>query len=236
MKIRPGVTKVVEGNVLLDATGNPFVNANAYDGVDNNFNGLIDENYRLHYHQTKVNPIPPHQVLFDILRPLRHVDYLTGAGTSPFSMIDERRDDRVDNNLNWNIKYDDVGIDGLDDGAFGAHDGLPTSGYDVNFHDTGLPGEPHIDKTDVKESDQIGLTNFSYFSPSGVIRGSSPDSSMSRPRSWEVSRRRAKTVTLSTGAGTSPSSRNPRSGSLSRSFTAAAYWEMRASPPTSWIF
>jgi hypothetical protein len=169
MKIRPGVTKVVEGNVLLDATGNPFVNANAYDGVDNNFNGLIDENYRLHYHQTKVNPIPPHQVLFDILRPLRHVDYLTGAGTSPFSMIDERRDDRVDNNLNWNIKYDDVGIDGLDDGAFGAHDGLPTSGYDVNFHDTGLPGEPHIDKTDVKESDQIGLTNFSYFSPSGVI-------------------------------------------------------------------
>ena len=115
---------------------------------------------------------PPHQSLFDILRPLRHVNYVTGAGTSPYSMIDEKRNDRIDNNLNWNIKYDDVGIDGLDDGAFGAHDGLPTSGYDTNFHDTGLPGEPHIDKTDVKESDQIGLTNFSYFTPSsGIIMG-----------------------------------------------------------------
>ena len=169
MKITPGVTKVVEGNVLADAAGNPYVNPDAYDGVDNNFNGLIDENYRLHYHQTKVNPLPPHQILFDILRPLRHADYTTGAGTSPYSMIDERRDDRIDNNLDWQIKYDDVGIDGLDDGAFGAHDGLPTSGYDANFHDTGLPGEPHIDKTDVRESDQIGLTNFSYFTPSNVI-------------------------------------------------------------------
>lgn len=167
--IYPGVTKVVEGNVLYDPAGNPYVNANAYDGVDNNFNGLIDENYRLHYHQTKVNPLPPHQVLFDILRPLRHKDYATGAGTSPYSMIDEARNDRIDNNLNWDIRYDDVGIDGLDDGAAGAHDGLPTSGYDINFHDTGLPGEPHIDKTDVKESDQIGLTNFSYFTPASQI-------------------------------------------------------------------
>jgi hypothetical protein len=169
MSIRPGITKVVEGNVLADPQGNLSVNQNAYDGVDNNFNGLIDENYRLHYHQTKVNPNPPHQVLFDILRPLRHKNYVTGAGTSPYSMIDEARNDRIDNNLNWDIKHDDVGIDGLDDGAFGDRDGLPTSGYDISFHDTGLPGEPHIDKTDVKESDQIGLTNFSYFVPSGAI-------------------------------------------------------------------
>jgi len=165
----PNVTKVVEGNVLYDANQNPYVNPNAYDGVDNNFNGLIDENYRIHYRQVKANPRDPLHPLFDILRPLRHVDYTTGAGTSPYSMIDEKRDDRIDNNLNWQIKYDDVGIDGLDDGAYGAHDGLPTSGYDVNFHDTGLPGEPHIDKTDVKESDQIGLTNFSYFVGANTI-------------------------------------------------------------------
>ncbi len=169
MKIVPGVTRVVEGNVLYDALQNPYVNTNAYDGVDNNFNGLIDENYRIHYRQVKANPKDPNHPLFDILRPLRHKDYITGAGTSPYSMIDESRSDRIDNNLNWNIKYDDVGIDGLDDGAFGAHDGLPTSGYDAAFHDTGLPGEPHVDKTDVKESDQIGLTNFSYFTPSSQI-------------------------------------------------------------------
>ncbi len=168
-RFQPGVTKVVEGNQLYDASQNPYVNSNAYDGVDNNFNGLIDENYRIHYRQVKANPKDPNHPLFDILRPLRHKDYIAGAGTSPYSMIDEARDDRIDNNLNWNIKYDDVGIDGLDDGAYGAHDGLPTSGYDINFHDTGLPGEPHVDKTDVNESDQIGLTNFSYFTPSSQI-------------------------------------------------------------------
>ena len=169
LKFKPGITKVVEGNVLTDAQGNPYVNANAYDGIDNNFNGLIDENYRIHYFQTKANPKDPLHPLFSILRQLRHKDYISGAGTSPYSMIDEARNDRIDNNLDWDIKHDDVGIDGLDDGAFGDRDGLPTSGYDINFHDTGLPGEPHIDKTDVRESDQIGLTNFSYFTPSGQI-------------------------------------------------------------------
>ena len=167
--IYPGITKVVEGNVLKDAQGNTSVNPNAYDGVDNNFNGLIDENYRLHYRQVKINPADPNHPLFDILHQVRHKNYITGAGTSPYSMIDEARNDRIDNNLDWDIKRDDVGIDGLDDGAFGDHDGLPTSGYDASFHDTGLPGEPHIDKTDVRESDQIGLTNFSYFTPSSAV-------------------------------------------------------------------
>ncbi|MCF6238755.1 MAG: hypothetical protein L3J79_08085 [Candidatus Marinimicrobia bacterium] len=36
--------------------------------------------------------------------------------------------------------------------------------------DTGLPGEPHVDKTDIDESDQIGLTSFTYFTPPGKIR------------------------------------------------------------------
>ncbi|HTY35991.1 MAG TPA: hypothetical protein VMH23_02715, partial [Bacteroidota bacterium] len=37
-------------------------------------------------------------------------------------------------------------------------------------NDTGLPGEPHIDKTDVNESDQIGLTSFYYFTPANAVR------------------------------------------------------------------
>ena len=52
----------------------------------------------------------------------------------------------------------------------GEGDGLPTSGYDALGKDTGLPGEPNIDKTDVDESDQIGLSSFYYFTPAGQVR------------------------------------------------------------------
>jgi hypothetical protein len=158
--IKPGLTWVSEGNVRTDGTINP----SAYDGIDNNYNGLIDENYYLHYEQVKKTK--DGTVLFDILRPVAYVNYLTGLGSDPYSMIDERRDDRIDNNKNWNILHDDVGRDGVaNTGDYGENDGTPTSGYDDNGNDTGLPGEPHIDKIDVKESDQIGLTSFYYFSP-----------------------------------------------------------------------
>ena len=46
-----------------------------------------------------------------------------------------------------------MGIDGLaGSGDLGENDGIPTSGAG-----TDLPGEPNIDKTDIDESDQIGL-------------------------------------------------------------------------------
>ena len=169
--IYPGKTRVVEGNVLKDVQGNSFVNTNVYDGVDNNFNGLIDENYYVHYRQVKITPTVPPVVSFDILRELRHVNYLTGSGSNPLSMIDERRDDLIDNNNDWIAEFDDVGRDGIPNTKdFGEADTKPTSGYDANFNDTGLPGEPHIDKTDVRESDQIGLTSFNYFVPSNNFR------------------------------------------------------------------
>jgi hypothetical protein len=166
--IYPGRTRVVEGNVVRDPLLGDVVNRNAYDGIDNNFNGLIDENYFLHYHQIKKDQ--KGNTLIDILRPVRHMNYITGQGVNSLSMIDERRDDGMDNNLNWNVTYDDVGRDGLaGTHDFGEGDGIATSGYDANGYDTGLPGEPHIDKTDVKESDQIGLTSFFYFVPAGDI-------------------------------------------------------------------
>ena len=171
--IIPGVTKVVEGNVLTSSSGTTSVNPNAYDGIDNNFNGLIDENYFLHYHEIKRQPNPSLPPLIDILRPLRHINYLTLVGTSPYSMIDEKRNDCIDNNLDWNIAFDDVGRDGIGPGAsnypgadYGEGDGTATSGYDCSKDpplDTGEPGEPHIDKTDPRESDQIGLSSFYYF-------------------------------------------------------------------------
>ncbi|HUI31643.1 MAG TPA: hypothetical protein VLX91_15650 [Candidatus Acidoferrales bacterium] len=92
-----------------------------------------------------------------------------GVDNDHDGMIDERRDDNIDNNHNW-VPYtdlngngtwdsdeplnDDVGADGLgpwDPGYTGPDvgegDGLPTH------------GEPHFDATDKDESDQIGLTS-----------------------------------------------------------------------------
>ena len=158
--IYPGKTWVSEGNVRSDGSINP----NSYDGVDNDYDGLIDENYFLHYEQVKKTK--DGTVLFDLLRPVAYVDYFTGTGSDAYSMIDERRDDRIDNNKNWNPLHDDVGRDGVaNTGDYGENDGQPTSGYDANSVDSDLPGEPHVDKTDVNESDQIGLTSFFYFTP-----------------------------------------------------------------------
>ena len=90
-------------------------------------------------------------------------------------MIDERRDDGIDNDGDWlafldlngNGKWDaaeneplnnDVGVDGV--GPFdpqyigpdaGEGDGIPTD------------GEPNFDKTDIDESDMIGLTSLSIY-------------------------------------------------------------------------
>ncbi|MCI0597407.1 MAG: hypothetical protein L0Z48_12855, partial [candidate division Zixibacteria bacterium] len=79
-------------------------------------------------------------------------------------MIDESRDDGLDNDGDWDPTTDDVGLDGVPGtGDFGENDGKPTSGSGTN-----LPGEPNIDKTDVSESDQLGITNVQRF-PAGSL-------------------------------------------------------------------
>ncbi|MBI5648631.1 MAG: hypothetical protein HY962_16995 [Ignavibacteriae bacterium] len=164
--IVPGTTVLTEGNIIRDQQGNQIVNPNAYDGVDNDLDGIIDENYFLHYRQFKRDT--QGNTLIDLLRPVRYTDY-AGAGGAD-RMIDERRDDRIDNDQDWNIDFDDLGRDGAAaTNDAGERDGVPTSGYDSFGNDTGLPGEPNIDKTDVDESDQIGLTSFQYFTPAGDI-------------------------------------------------------------------
>jgi hypothetical protein len=79
-------------------------------------------------------------------------------------MIDESRDDFIDNDYDWDPS-DDVGINGDESGGImaGVNDQRPTSGSG-----TGFPGEPNIDKTDVAESDQMGLTAVGY-DPAGSI-------------------------------------------------------------------
>ena len=152
------------GDTLIELIGNGFddnlnglidENPEINDGIDNNGNGLIDED----------NP----QIgrLF--------VNYFTGEGLDN-PMIDEGRDDLIDNDGDWNAGTDDVGLDGQAD-TFdeGEGDGVPTSGFRLDpvtgrTIDTGLPGEPNIDKTDIDESDQIGLTSFFLFKPFNLIR------------------------------------------------------------------
>ncbi len=185
--LKPGVTSLVEGELRPDGTLDP----NAYDGIDNNLNGIIDENYLVDYRQFKKSP--QGVVLIDTVNPLQYKNYITGQGVSA-PMIDEARDDGIDNNKNWNLN-DDVGIDGNpNDHSYGEGDGLPTSGWQkpgvggagsgpVNIYglvDTHQPGEPDIDKTDVQESDQIGLTSFQYFTPAGAINMAANENMWSR--------------------------------------------------------
>ncbi len=149
--IIPGSTKLVEGNVIISTNGKEIVNPNAFDGIDNDLDGLIDENYFLHYRQRKVDQLGV--VLFDIINPRAYIDYINGLGLDN-SMIDEQRFDGIDNDNDWDPDFDDLGSDGIAETQdIGEGDGIPTT------------GEPNFDKTDVDESDQIGLTSFDYFAP-----------------------------------------------------------------------
>ena len=86
-------------------------------------------------------------------------------------MIDESRNDGIDNDGDWNPLTDDVGLDGAPNtGDQGEGDGKPTSGFGTPF-----PGESNIDKTDVSEADQIGLTNVQYLKAGAIDFGKTSD-------------------------------------------------------------
>ncbi|NIR47595.1 hypothetical protein GWO43_06120, partial [candidate division KSB1 bacterium] len=134
--------------------------------IDDDLDGLIDERLTLHLERF--------DEITGTVRPVRFINYLSfvvgdtlkrgfvfpGKAT-PQSletlapMIDESRDDGFDNDNDWNALRDDVGLDGVEgSGDPGDGDGMATSGSGTDF-----PGEPNIDKTDVSETDLIGLTS-----------------------------------------------------------------------------
>ncbi|MBN2008875.1 hypothetical protein JW960_05980 [candidate division KSB1 bacterium] len=156
ISIEPGFTKLVEGNIVKNADGIDVVNPNAYDGIDNDLDGLIDENFYLHYRQLR-RDANTGKILIDKLSPVRYKDYINNIGLSDV-LIDEGRADGIDNDGDWDINFDDVGADGIaGTGDYGEKNGAPTL------------GEPNFDRTDVDESDQIGLTSFQYFTPAREI-------------------------------------------------------------------
>lgn len=125
--------------LFLQITGEERVYVNGqtvsekpFNGIDDDLDGLIDENEDVH-------------------TGLKYRDWLNDLGFQN-TLIDESRDDLVDNDHDWDADLDDVGADGVSgSGDRGEGDGQPT------------PGEPHFDATDKDESDQIGLTAFDSF-------------------------------------------------------------------------
>lgn len=78
-------------------------------------------------------------------------------------LIDERQDNNIDEDHDWNPETDDVGMDGIPNtGDQGEGDGIPTLGKRLpdGRPDPLQPGEPNFGYTDLDESDQIGLTSF----------------------------------------------------------------------------
>jgi len=116
--------------------------------VDDNLNGLIDENR---------GQDAGTGTMTYLYEGYKCIDYFSGSGTDNL-LIDERRDDGIDNNGNWNPEFDDTGADGLLPG----HPDYP--GAD-NGENDGFPthGEPHFDETDIDEADILGLTSFCLY-------------------------------------------------------------------------
>jgi hypothetical protein len=125
------------------------------DGIDNNLNGLIDENDGTMTQDSTEFYLYVRSEFND--NDYLAINYLTNEGIDNL-LIDERRDDLIDNDGDWDPQFDDVGLDGKPaTGDAGEGDGIPTPGT------ADLPGEPNIDQVDVDESDQIGLTSFKFY-------------------------------------------------------------------------
>lgn len=147
---QPGDTLVLTWrNIEIPIYAGATVVENSSNLIDDNFNGVIDES-RAYLDAVYVD----WELLMGASRP-------EGDAMLPVPaelvqaydlLVDERRDDGIDNDGDWDPEYDDLGADGAPlTGDTGEGDGLPTH------------GEPHFDELDITESDQLGLTSFNEF-------------------------------------------------------------------------
>ncbi len=145
------------------------------DGYDDLLNGLIDENYNLDYE--RVFKDQSGNIIRKDVRPLAYKNYLTGAGLDN-TMVDKARDSGPGHMVDsWVPDYSKPvdPVTGKHPGVLASHwSGDENGNWDAKFDDyvgDGIPtdniGEPNFDQTDVEESDQLGLTSFSYFTVSG---------------------------------------------------------------------
>jgi hypothetical protein len=148
--------------------------------IDEDFDGLIDEDVNLHFTR-RAQTLQGDIATLPALRFKNYVGLARAvqgraavrADSVRFGllnpMIDERRDDGIDNDGDWRAATDDLGADGVaGTGDAGEGDGVPS------------PGEPSFDALDVSESDQVGLTSFFYFTPPGALQMNNDE------RLWEA--------------------------------------------------
>lgn len=183
-----GTVQSLGKDYVLPPTGTTLSEDTLANGYDEDLDGLIDERASLHL--THINEIT------QTTSPVRYINYLSFnvgdtvkrgfivAGTNAAwnyqnvaPMIDESRDDGFDNDDDWDAVLDDVGLDGVrGTGDPGELDGKPTSGAGTEF-----PGEPDIDKTDVSETDAIGITSAVQIQTRSLSFNTTPDKGL-----WDV--------------------------------------------------
>lgn len=120
---------------------------NSTDGIDNDLNGIIDE---------KRDSGPGEKIAGqDNIRAYVASHYNLDNFIKTYGDLEKRPAFQAgvwftgDENMNWVAEFDDTGADGIfGTGDPGEKDGIPTL------------GEPNFDKTDLEESDMIGLTGF----------------------------------------------------------------------------
>lgn len=131
------------GYAYMETPGKPF------DGVDNDRDGITDEARDSGPGQLIIGQAAIESYLTTSPR------YNRSAFEAFYGPLARREAYRRgywwtgDENMDWDVNVDDVGEDGVPlTNDTGEGDGIPTA------------GEPHFDKTDKNESDQIGLTGF----------------------------------------------------------------------------
>src|ERR1035437_3168025 len=135
---------------------------NAFDGIDNDQDGITDESrdsgpgIKIVGQENILNYVNTHYDMAKFEKfygPVKNRPaYIAGEWWTG------------DEDMNWVKEFDDTGADGV----FGTHDvgendGIPTG------------GEPNFDKTDIDESDQSGLTGFKMNRIRGPNAGSPVD-------------------------------------------------------------
>ena len=129
------------GYAYLETPGNPF------DGIDNDEDGITDER-RDSGPGTRITGR-------DSILAYAAAHYDTARFVKFYGPIQNRPAYKAglwwtgDEDMDWTVELSDVGADGVPNTHdTGEGDGIPTE------------GEPNFDKTDLDESDQIGLTGF----------------------------------------------------------------------------
>src|SRR4030067_2952662 len=90
--------------------------------IDDNLNVIIDENNGSVFGEGET------AIQRYLYVGLKYIDYFTDEGQDNI-LIDEERDDGLDNDGDWSILTDDVGLDGVPrTGDVGENDGVPSSG------------------------------------------------------------------------------------------------------------